>query len=665
MIDTVTKKERKMRQSSNLNNRHRRRRRRRPSSKARQRSGSMILYMYLLYAFSFIVVIHIHSDLQSLTSKISTNNGAIQSVFVQAAATTTTTNRREDREEKERQRQKQRQQQQQQTTKTKTKTKTKPRPGKPRRQSTTSSSSKENDYYYNYDSSHHHRYHHAEYDPWQDASNRVSNFFAFRQPRDILEGLNHAILSVLLGSSLGLATTLSFPVFGFLSSSSTATATAGGSGGPSSRWGGLLVGTIVGAITGAITTVGGLVAAAYQVAVGLWNTFGAVLATRQGKRWDPQARTWAHYYMTQEAEELNMTTDDNDNQRRNRGRTVKDETYYTILGVDTDVTAKDIKKAYFKKAKTIHPDKNPGDPEKAAAEFLKLHTAYQTLSDDKRRADYDKWGTATSSTSGGGAMDETFLFDPSIFFAIMFDFNLLEPYIGELTIASFIDALIKLGQMTTSADGNHHHSSANTADLWEKLWSQDSDMRPRKRQLEIAQNLQSRVDEYTNGQTTAQDFRKKAKEEADKVGSNAASDVFEFTNKLLVTIGASLQQEAGQYLWFHHRFSLFGWPNGFLYMLRAKVDRMTRMVRSTKTSVSFIRKVVTMKTKTQAEENNSSGNKRRKAKDGVENMDIEEALPDLVEMAGKFQISFVCFCFVLIHYDRSALFHSTRQELTY
>ena len=67
---------------------------------------------------------------------------------------------------------------------------------------------------------------------------------------------------------------------------------------------------------------------------------------------------------------------------------MEDFDFYKVLGLDKNATQEQIKSAYRKLAIKYHPDKNPGD-KNAEEMFKKISVAYDTLSDPKKRADYD------------------------------------------------------------------------------------------------------------------------------------------------------------------------------------------------------------------------------------------------------------------------------------
>ena len=67
--------------------------------------------------------------------------------------------------------------------------------------------------------------------------------------------------------------------------------------------------------------------------------------------------------------------------------------YYEVLGVDRDASAADVKKAFRRLARELHPDVNPGDPE-AAERFRETSEAYEALSNPETRARYDRFGHA-------------------------------------------------------------------------------------------------------------------------------------------------------------------------------------------------------------------------------------------------------------------------------
>ena len=65
--------------------------------------------------------------------------------------------------------------------------------------------------------------------------------------------------------------------------------------------------------------------------------------------------------------------------------------YYEVLGVPRDADPSAMKKSYRKLAMQFHPDRNPDNPE-AAAKFKEAAEAYDVLSDQEKRARYDRFG---------------------------------------------------------------------------------------------------------------------------------------------------------------------------------------------------------------------------------------------------------------------------------
>lgn len=94
--------------------------------------------------------------------------------------------------------------------------------------------------------------------------------------------------------------------------------------------------------------------------------------------------------------------------------------YYEILGVAKDASESDIKKSYRKLALKYHPDRNPNDAS-AEEKFKELGEAYEILSNEEKRAAYDRYGHSAFDNGGMGGGGGGFTgADPMDIFAQMF-----------------------------------------------------------------------------------------------------------------------------------------------------------------------------------------------------------------------------------------------------
>lgn len=78
--------------------------------------------------------------------------------------------------------------------------------------------------------------------------------------------------------------------------------------------------------------------------------------------------------------------------------------YYEVLEVEKSASVEEIKKAYRKKAVQYHPDRNPDDKE-AEEMFKEVAEAYEVLSDENKRARYDRFGHQMGNGGGFGGFD--------------------------------------------------------------------------------------------------------------------------------------------------------------------------------------------------------------------------------------------------------------------
>ena len=248
------------------------------------------------------------------------------------------------------------------------------------------------------------------------------SYFVTLKPRDLFEGSKLAFSNVLRGAFYGIAA--------FLGSPFSMAATEG------------LVGFVKGIVAGTALGVGMPIAGAV---IGLFQ-FGRGLiaqpfAFKDGfidcKIWNETERTWEKYILDEDLDNIREALDEEEKKSGSRGRgdkadykssKVKSTEYYDLLGVQPDATSSQIRSAYRKMARTVHPDKNPDDPD-AERKFRELSAAYQTLSDSSKRKQYDSSGVGVDPEKVGG---QGMSLDPYVFFAVLFGSEQVENYIGEL-----------------------------------------------------------------------------------------------------------------------------------------------------------------------------------------------------------------------------------------
>lgn len=81
--------------------------------------------------------------------------------------------------------------------------------------------------------------------------------------------------------------------------------------------------------------------------------------------------------------------------------------YYELLGVPRNASPDDIKKAYRKRARELHPDANPDDPS-AEEKFKAVARAYEVLSDPDQRMRYDRFGESATGGAAGPNLGDMF-----------------------------------------------------------------------------------------------------------------------------------------------------------------------------------------------------------------------------------------------------------------
>lgn len=255
------------------------------------------------------------------------------------------------------------------------------------------------------------------------ASQAMNEMLDSTRPRNAIDGVVSGVKCAGTGVLAGVATLVASPVVGAQQDGAV----------------GLLSGLCTGIVGAVGLTVGGAVGGVAQVTRGIINTPDAVMAEDE-KIWDPNLGRWVLVHLRQDyAAVCNEASDvDSDEEtcqaggaRHRSGKDVVDTDFYDMLGVAPSASASEIKKAYYKVALRVHPDKNKDDPQ-AHEKFQKLAQAYQVLSDPALRETYD--------TKGKKGVNEADLpsIDPAMFIGVLFGSGLFEGYVGTLQLSSLI-----------------------------------------------------------------------------------------------------------------------------------------------------------------------------------------------------------------------------------
>lgn len=178
----------------------------------------------------------------------------------------------------------------------------------------------------------------------------------------------------------------------------------------------------------------------------------------------------------------------------------------------------------------------------AADKFQTLGTAYQTLSNEQTRAAYDKNGKSENENADAlvNAIDTT------VFFNVMFGSTLVEPYVGELWIASVADLVMK-DMANQNPDGM---SESQMSEQFQQNLSgknvdgEEASMRQSKREVKIAMYLREKIQPVMDGSVGIDDFSAMVQMEAFKIADGSFGTTF------LTMIGFQLEVEAEEYLGF-------------------------------------------------------------------------------------------------------------------
>eukprot|EP01035_Chromulina_nebulosa_P019121 gene19121-24957_t len=331
----------------------------------------------------------------------------------------------------------------------------------------------------------------------------LGQFFSTSRPKDAIDGVGKGVGNILKGAFGAVGMVLTAPVAGAYQ--------GGKSDGAIGALKGFGMGLGAGVIGGAAIAVAGVSTGAYQIGRGIYNTPTAVAALSQEEAAEILELSDEEYL-----KKIHIKGSDNnvESDKPKIAKKVQDLEYYDVLGVESNATQSEIKKAYYLKAKQSHPDRHPNDPE-AHTKFQKIGEAYQILSDEKLRANYD--------SRGKSGVEDTPKVDSKTMYAMIFGSEKFEPLIGELKIANSLQHL-----QDRATDQSEQPALTK--------------FHQRKREVQCAVNLANKLKLYEDNQSDEQTFIILLQEELSELSSSP------FGCTLLYTIGTSYLEYAKQEL---------------------------------------------------------------------------------------------------------------------
>ena len=314
----------------------------------------------------------------------------------------------------------------------------------------------------------------------EQAAEQLAAILQARQPKGLKEGVVSGASNIVTGAVGAAGIAVLAPTMGL--------AVGLQQGGLLGGIVGVTGGALVGAVGAAAMAIGGAVSAVSQVARGIIATPESIVAPRQGKWWNEHEGKWVLTDLpAEEASTLKGVPDDDSDilemfqkeldesirDGKSDGQ-VKDMGYYDALEVPVDATPAAIKRQYYLLARKYHPDKVGTEDKEAADKFKDVAEAYQVLSDEDLRVQYNKLGKqglSADKTELAGA--DASNMDPALLYAFLFGSDKFHDFTGRFATA------------TSASVGDTHKISIATARKLQK-----------RRVVRLAVKLASRVDKW-------------------------------------------------------------------------------------------------------------------------------------------------------------------------